>query len=29
MDKVRCAWVPKGDDLYQHYHDNVWGVPVR
>ncbi len=29
VDKVRCAWVPKGDDLYQHYHDNVWGVPVR
>ena len=23
----RCAWVPD-DDLYIHYHDEEWGVPV-
>lgn len=23
----RCTW-PKGDDLYIHYHDTEWGVPV-
>lgn len=24
----RCGWA--GDDeLYQHYHDNEWGVPIR
>lgn len=28
MQKVRCAWVPKGDELYQDYHDQEWGVPV-
>lgn len=28
MSKERCPWC--GDDpLYQHYHDNVWGVPVH
>ncbi len=25
---IRCSWC--GDDpLYQHYHDNEWGVPCR
>jgi DNA-3-methyladenine glycosylase I len=24
----RCAW-PHGDDLYTHYHDTEWGVPIR
>lgn len=24
----RCDWC-LGDDLYQHYHDNEWGVPLR
>jgi DNA-3-methyladenine glycosylase I len=28
MDRIRCAWT--GDDpLYQRYHDEEWGVPVR
>jgi DNA-3-methyladenine glycosylase I len=26
---VRCAWVPEGDELYEAYHDEEWGVPVR
>jgi DNA-3-methyladenine glycosylase I len=25
--KIRCAWCEK-DDLYRHYHDTEWGVPV-
>lgn len=25
----RCAWVPKGNLLYERYHDREWGVPVR
>ncbi|GAB4405481.1 MAG: DNA-3-methyladenine glycosylase I [Microscillaceae bacterium] len=25
---VRCAWVGP-DTLYQHYHDEEWGVPVH
>jgi len=25
----RCAWVPKNNPLYQKYHDEEWGVPVR
>lgn len=24
---TRCGW-PGGDDLYIHYHDTEWGVPV-
>jgi DNA-3-methyladenine glycosylase I len=24
----RCTW-PKTDELYIHYHDTEWGVPVR
>ena len=27
--KQRCPWVPEGNDLYQQYHDEVWGVPVH
>jgi DNA-3-methyladenine glycosylase I len=25
----RCAWVPKGNSLYEKYHDEDWGVPVH
>lgn len=25
---TRCAWVEKGNRLYEHYHDTEWGVPV-
>jgi DNA-3-methyladenine glycosylase I len=25
----RCAWVPEGDELYDAYHDEEWGVPER
>lgn len=29
MDKKsRCSWVTKGDQLYEHYHDTEWGVPI-
>ncbi|MFZ3031753.1 MAG: DNA-3-methyladenine glycosylase I [Candidatus Moraniibacteriota bacterium] len=24
--KTRCQWVPKGDALYEKYHDEEWGV---
>ena len=27
--KIRCAWVPEGNELYEKYHDEEWGVPVR
>ena len=27
MEKHRCGWC-EGDDLYEAYHDNEWGVPV-
>lgn len=26
--KMRCAWVPEGNELYETYHDTEWGVPV-
>ncbi|TSC52148.1 MAG: DNA-3-methyladenine glycosylase I [Parcubacteria group bacterium LiPW_41] len=26
--KNRCAWVPEGNELYIHYHDTEWGVPI-
>lgn len=34
MEKVkssvsRCAWVKQDDQLYCHYHDHEWGVPVH
>lgn len=25
---IRCGWVPAGDELYEKYHDQEWGVPV-
>lgn len=28
MTKKRCGWC-LGDPLYETYHDNEWGVPVR
>lgn len=28
MEKHKCGWCV-GDDLYEAYHDNEWGVPVR
>ena len=27
--KKRCAWAEGGNELYIHYHDREWGVPVR
>jgi DNA-3-methyladenine glycosylase I len=27
--KSRCRWVEGGNQLYYHYHDHEWGVPVR
>jgi DNA-3-methyladenine glycosylase I len=27
--KARCDWAAGGDKLYQQYHDEEWGVPVR
>ncbi len=27
--KVRCDWAMKGDEAYQRYHDEEWGVPVH
>jgi len=26
--KKRCQWVPKGDALYEKYHDEEWGVRI-
>jgi DNA-3-methyladenine glycosylase I len=28
MEKHRCGWC-KGSDLYEAYHDEEWGVPVK
>lgn len=28
MDKHRCGWC-KGDALYEKYHDEEWGVPIK
>jgi DNA-3-methyladenine glycosylase I len=25
----RCAWVPPGNEVYERYHDDEWGVPVH
>jgi len=27
--KTRCAWLPKGNELYIKYHDEEWGVPCH
>src|ERR1700689_4716319 len=26
--KIRCAWA-NGNSLYEHYHDEEWGVPLH
>ena len=26
--KTRCKWANPDNDLYIHYHDREWGVPV-
>lgn len=26
---IRCPWVQKGNELYELYHDEEWGVPVH
>jgi DNA-3-methyladenine glycosylase I len=26
---ARCGWVNESDEVYCHYHDTEWGVPVR
>ena len=26
---TRCPWPTPGDELYEHYHDTEWGVPVH
>ena len=28
-DIKRCSWVPKGNVLYERYHDHEWGMPVH
>ncbi len=28
-NRVRCDWALKGDEAYQRYHDEEWGVPVH
>ena len=28
-NKKRCSWVEKGNELYESYHDNEWGIPVH
>lgn len=28
MEKIRCGWC-KSDALYERYHDEEWGVPVK
>ena len=27
--KTRCSWATNGNELYLHYHDKEWGVPVH
>lgn len=29
MSKVRCPWLPEGNEVYADYHDHEWGVPSR
>lgn len=29
QEVCRCGWVIKGNELYEAYHDNEWGVPVH
>lgn len=28
-ERVRCAWCPPGNELYEQYHDEEWGTPVH
>jgi|GEM_PF-128167 len=28
MMKIRCTWCDENSEIYCHYHDNQWGVPV-
>jgi DNA-3-methyladenine glycosylase I len=28
-ERKRCAWAEGGNELYLHYHDQEWGVPVH
>lgn len=28
MEQKRCAWVKKGDAVYEAYHDTEWGKPL-
>jgi DNA-3-methyladenine glycosylase I len=27
--RIRCGWVPAGDEQYARYHDEEWGRPVH
>lgn len=29
VERIRCGWVPAGDEEYVRYHDKEWGRPVR
>lgn len=29
IKKQRCQWVPEGNELYEAYHDEEWGIPVH
>lgn len=29
LERIRCGWVPAGDDEYTRYHDEEWGRPVH
>ena len=29
LELVRCQWALAGNELYQQYHDEEWGVPVH
>jgi DNA-3-methyladenine glycosylase I len=29
VEMARCGWVNASDEVYCHYHDTEWGVPVR
>src|SRR6185437_6026974 len=29
VERIRCGWVPAGDQEYARYHDEEWGRPVQ
>lgn len=29
IERIRCGWVPAGDEEYTRYHDEEWGRAVR